>query len=81
MLINLLGISVYNSKLAKDVLVTQTTLDKMEYGLPLAAALLLKYLRLIALTYCRASGIAFTGRVRIRKKIPDEHLGNANTTP
>ena len=75
------GVSFYHSRLANDVVVTPTSLSKMEAELPIAAALLPNYLGLSTLAYCCTSGITFIGEDRIREIIQDKHPGVHNTVP
>lgn len=76
-----LGVSLYHARLPNDTVVTPDTLAKMEAVLPIAAALLSKYLGLHALGYGCTSGATIIGEDRVTDIIRQSHRAVTSSNP
>ena len=80
-LTHLPGVSVYHARLANDVVVTPSSLAKMEEELPVAAGLLPGYLGLGALGYGCTSGSTIIGEDRVAAILSQKHPGVPSSNP
>ena len=75
------GVSVYHSRLANDVTVSEETLAKMQDELPIAAGLLPGYMGLNAIGYGCTSGSTIIGEDRVAAIFESIHPGVPSTNP